>query len=197
MSDNNYGITHYLTQPDFGQNQTLMYEFCAIFAIAELAIAKANDAPWLIEDKLNKRRTAYEFDKHLQNLLLLSNGHNGLSANCIECGKSNMYKTEVVLDGKFYFHFQQSFNPEAAYNKKYLDMNTDDSSSEYAYFLYSLSKNKDNVKSLKLVLPNYDKSKIKDYELTNTFEPVRRHLMNRNTSVVALLEELNWKKLNE
>ena len=81
---------------------SLINYFASIAILAEMAVSKADDFPWLVEEKFNKRRNDYELDKHLQNMLLFLDGKNGVSVKCKECGNRNYYKAEVVLEGSIY-----------------------------------------------------------------------------------------------
>lgn len=135
--------------------------FVSIAILAELAVGKADDFPWLIEEKLNKRRNSYELDKHLQNMLLCLNGKNGVSAQCIECGNSNYYKTEVVLDDSIYIHFCRNFDKTSNYNRQYIEMNRDASRLGFCCFEYTLSKDKTTVTDISLLIPRPNESDIK------------------------------------
>lgn len=174
---------------------TLIQDICARFAIAELAVKQVGNAPWLIEEKFNKRRDAYEFDEHLQNILERINGYEEIQAYPIECGNSHYYKLEVVFDDRLFLHFQQSFGKNAKYNKKYLMKNTDDSPTMYAFFLYSLDEEKCNVKSLKLIIPNQDGSKRAEVDLMGQFRIVKALILAREKSVLELLEDLSPNKI--
>ncbi len=81
---------------------SLINYFVSVAILAEMAVSNADNAPWLVEEKLNKRRNSYELDKHLQNMLLFLNERNGVSAKCISCGGSGLYKTEIVLENSIY-----------------------------------------------------------------------------------------------
>lgn len=50
-------------------SNSLINYFVSIAILAEMAVSKADDFPWLIEENLSKRRNSYELDKHLQNML--------------------------------------------------------------------------------------------------------------------------------
>ena len=44
---------------------SLINYFVSVAILAEMAVSKVDDFPWLVEEKLNNRRTNYEFDKHM------------------------------------------------------------------------------------------------------------------------------------
>lgn len=58
-------------------SNSLINYFVSIAILAEMAVSKADDFPWLIEENLSKRRNSYELDKHLQNMLLFWMGRMG------------------------------------------------------------------------------------------------------------------------
>ena len=124
---------------------SLINYFVSVAVLAEMAVSNADSAPWLVDERLNKRRNSYELDKHLQNMLLFLNKQNGVAAKCISCGRSGLYKTEVVLDNSVYIHFCRSFDKTAKYNRPYLEMN-DDSSKLGFCCLHQSSQNKQNAK---------------------------------------------------
>lgn len=132
---------------------SLINYFVSVAVLAEMAVGKADDFPWLVEEKLYKRRNSYELDKHLQSMLLFLNKRNGVSAKCIPCGGSGLYKTEIILDNSIYVHFCRRFDKTAKYNHPYLMMNEDSSRFGLCCFEYTLSKNETKVTSISLLIP--------------------------------------------
>lgn len=89
---------------------SLINYFISVAVLAEMAVSNADSAPWLADERLNKRRNSYELDKHLQNMLLFPDGKNGVSAKCIPCGNKSYYKTEIILSDNIYIHFCHNFD---------------------------------------------------------------------------------------
>lgn len=50
-------------------SNSLINYFVSVAILAEMAVSKVDDFPWLVEEKLNNRRNNYEFDKHLQKMM--------------------------------------------------------------------------------------------------------------------------------
>lgn len=170
---------------------SLINYFVSVAVLAEMAVSKAEDFPWLVEEKLNNRRNNYEFDKHLQNMLLFLNKRNGVSSKCIECGNSNYYKTEIILDNSIYIHFCRSFDKTAKYNHPYLMMNEDSSKFAFCCFEYTLSKDKTKVTGISLLIPRLNEPDIKA-KLSINLTAMREFFKSPDTAIEKQLEELNW-----
>ncbi len=170
---------------------SLINYFVSIAILAEMAVSKADDFPWLIEEKLNKRRNSYELDKHLQNMLLFLNGKNEISAKCIECGNSNYYKTEVVLGGSIYIHFCRNFDKTAKYNHQYIEMNRDLSKLGFCCFEYTLSKDKTKVIDISLLIPRPVERDIK-VKLPINLAEIRYNFKNAGITIEKQLDALTW-----
>lgn len=170
---------------------SLINYFVSVAVLAEMAVSNADSAPWLVDERLNKRRNSYELDKHLQNMLLFLNKQNGVAAKCISCGRSGLYKTEVVLDNSVYIHFCRSFDKTAKYNRPYLEMNDDSSKLGFCCFEYSLSKDKTKVDSISLLIPRLNKSDIK-VKLTINLTAMRKFFKDLDMAIEKQLEALNW-----
>mgnify|MGYP006886756291 FL=1 len=173
-----------------GGNSLINY-FVSIAILAEMAVSRADDFPWLIEEKLNKRRNSYELDKHLQNMLLFLNGKKEISAKCIECGNSNYYKTEVVLGGSIYIHFCRNFDKTSNYNQQYIEMNRDASRLGFCCFEYTLSKDKTTVTDISLLIPRPNESDIK-IKLPINLTAIRNNFKNAGKSIETQLDSLTW-----
>lgn len=169
----------------------LINYFVSVAVLAEMAVSKVDDFPWLVEEKLNNRRNNYEFDKHLQNMLLFLNKRNGVSSKCIECGNSNYYKTEIILDNSIYIHFCRSFDKNAKYNQPYLKMNDDSSKLGFCCFEYTLSKDKTKVTSISLLIPRLNQPDIKA-KLSINLTAMREFFKNPDMVIEKQLEALNW-----
>lgn len=170
---------------------SLINYFVSVAVLAEMAVSKAENFPWLVEEKLNKRRNSYELDKHLQNMLLFLNKRNGVAAKCISCGGSGLYKTEVVLDNSIYIHFCRSFDKTAKYNQPYLKMNDDSSKFGFCCFEYTLSKDKTKVTGISLLIPRLNKPDIK-VKLSINLTAMREFFKNPDTAIEDQLKALNW-----
>lgn len=170
---------------------SLINYFTSVAVLAEMAVSKVDDFPWLVEKKLNNRRNSYEFDKHLQNMLLFLNKRNGVTAKCISCGGSGLYKTEVVLDNSIYIHFCRSFDKTAKYNQPYLKINADSSKFGFCCFEYTLSKDKTKVTSISLLIPRLNRPDIK-VKLSINLTAMREFFMNPDMAIEKQLEALNW-----
>lgn len=170
---------------------SLINYFASIAILAEMAVSKADDFPWLIEEKFNKRRNSYELDKHLQNMLLFLNGKNEVSAKCIECGNSNYYKTEVVLGGSIYIHFCRNFDKTSNYNQQYIEMNRDASKLGFCCFEYTLSKDKTTVTDISLLIPQPGARDIKA-KLPINLTAIRNNFKNAGISIEKQLDALTW-----
>ena len=170
---------------------SLINYFVSVAILAEMAVSKVDDSPWLVEEKLNNRRNNYEFDKHLQNMLLFLNKRNGVSSKCIECGNSNYYKTEIILDNSIYIHFCRSFDKNAKYNQPYLKMNDDPSKFGFCCFEYMLSKDKTKVTDISLRIPRLDKQDIK-VPLAINFTEMRDFFKKNDAAIEEQLKALNW-----
>lgn len=176
---------------DSTDGNSLINYFVSVAVLAEMAVSKADDFPWLIEEKLNKRRNSYELDKHLQNMLLFLDGKNGISAKCIECGNKSYYKTEIVLDDSLYIHFCHRFDKTAKYNHPYLMMNEDSSKFRFCCFEYTLSADKTKVEEISLLIPQLGKSDIR-VKLPINLTAMREFFKNPDTAIEDQLEALNW-----
>lgn len=172
---------------------SLINYFVSVAVLAEMAVSKVDDFPWLVEKKLNNRRNNYEFDKHLQNMLLFLNKRNGVSSKCIECGNSNYYKTEIILDNSVYIHFCRSFDKNTKYNQPYLKMNDDSSKLGFCCFEYTLSKDKTKVTSISLLIPRLNQPDIKA-KLSINLTAMREFFKNPNMTIEKQLEALNWRE---
>lgn len=170
---------------------SLINYFVSIAILAEMAVSKADDFPWLIEEKFNKRRNSYELDKHLQNMLLFLNGKNEVSAKCIECGNSNYYKTEVVLGGSIYIHFCRNFDKSSNYNQRYIEMNRDTSKLGFCCFEYTLSKDKTTLTDISLLIPRPVERDIK-IKLSINLAAIRNNFKNAGKSIEKQLDALTW-----
>lgn len=170
---------------------SLINYFVSVAVLAEMAVSKADDFPWLIEEKLNKRRNSYELDKHLQNMLLFLDGKNGVSAKCIECGNKGYYKTEIILGGSIYIHFCRRFDKTSGYNQPYLEMNDDSSKFGFCCFEYTLSEDKTKVTSINLLIPRLIKPDIK-VKLSINLTAMRESFKDTNIAIEKHLEALNW-----
>ncbi len=175
---------------------SLISYFVSVAVLAEMAISKGNDFPWLVEEKLNNRRNSYEFDKHLQNMLLFLNGKNGASAECIACGSSGLYKTEIVLDNSIHVHFCHSFNETAKYNQRYLLMNENSSKLRFCCFEYTLSADKTKIIDISLLIPRLSKADIR-VNLLIDFKSIRDSFKEAGGSIPKQLEVLNWHQEQE
>lgn len=170
---------------------SLINYFVSVAILAEMAVSDAASAPWLVDERLSKRRNSYELDKHLQNMLLFLNKRNGVTAKCISCGGSGLYKTEVVLDNSIYIHFCRSFDKTAKYNQSYLKMNADSSKFGFCCFEYTLSKDKTKVTSISLLIPRLNRPDIK-VKLSINLTAMREFFMNPDMEIEKQLEALNW-----
>lgn len=176
---------------DSTDGNSLINYFVSVAVLAEIAVSNADSAPWLVDERLNKRRNSYEMDKHLQNMLLFLNKRNGVAAKCISCGGSGLYKTEVVLDNSIYIHFCRSFDKTAKYNQPYLKMNDDSSKFGFCCFEYTLSKDKTKVTGISLLIPRLNKSDIK-VKLSINLTAMREFFKNPDTAIEDQLKALNW-----
>lgn len=172
-------------------NSSLINYFVSVAVLAEMAVSNADSAPWLVEEKFNKRRNSYELDKHLQNMLLFLDGKNGVSAKCIECGNKSYYKTEIVLDDSIYIHFCHRFDKTAKYNHPYLMMNEDSSKFRFCCFEYTLSADKTKVEEISLLIPRLGKSDIR-VKLPINLTAMREFFKTPDTAIEKQLEILNW-----
>lgn len=170
---------------------SLINYFVSIAILAEMAVSKADDFPWLVEQRLNNRRNSYELDKHLQNMLLFLNGKNGVSAKCIECGNSNYYKTEVILNGSIYIHFCRNFDKTSKYNQRYIDMNMDSSEFRFCCFEYTLSKDKTTITSISLLIPQPVVPDIR-VMLSINLIAIRDSFKVADIAIEKQLKALNW-----
>ena len=175
-----------------GGNSLINY-FVSVAVLAEMAVSNADSAPWLVDERLNKRRNSYELDKHLQNMLLFLNKQNGVVAKCISCGRSGLYKTEVVLDNSIYIHFCRSFDKTAKYNQPYLKMNADSSKFGFCCFEYTLSKDKTKVTSISLLIPRLNSPDIK-VKLSINLTAMREFFKSPDMVIEKQLEALNWRE---
>lgn len=178
------------------KGNSLINYFVSVAVLAEMAISKGNDFPWLIEEKLFKRRNSYEFDKHLQSMLLFLDGKNRVSAKCIACSSSGYYITEVILDSNIYVHFCRRFDKTAKYNQPYLLMNEDPSRFGFCCFEYTLSADKTKVIDISLVIPRFNKADIK-VKLPIDFKSIRDRFTTTNEPIKKRLEALNWHQEQE
>lgn len=170
---------------------SLINYFVSVAVLAEMAVSNADSAPWLVDERLNKRRNSYELDKHLQNMLLFLDKRNGASAKCISCGGSGLYKTEVVLDNSIYIHFCRRFDKTAKYNLPYLMMNDDSSKLGFCCFEYTLSKDKTKVTNISLLIPRLNKADIQ-VKLSINLTAMREFFKDPDTAIEKQLEALNW-----
>lgn len=177
---------------DVADGNTLINYFVSVAVLAEMAVSKADDFPWLVEKRFNNRRNSYELDKHLQNMLLFLNGKNGVSAKCIECGSSHYYKTEIVLDNSIYIHFCRNFDKTAKYNYQYIEMNRDLSKLRFCCFEYTLSKDKTTVIDISLLIPQPVERDIK-VKLPINLTAIRNHFKNADIPIEDRLDALNWR----
>ena len=160
-----------------------------IFLAAEFATSKADKVPWLIEDKLNKRRKVFEFDCHLQQMLLYIKNIGNYYAHCIECGNKSLYKTELKTDDGYYLHFNHSFNYEAKYNKKYIELNEDTDNPKFAASQAAEITDDKNV----IVIPsrNIGSHVLNEVELSKELNHLRQvFLNNKNVNPTNILDEI-------
>ena len=173
--------------PQF-QGKELLKVVLPLFIFAEMAISN-EDASWIVNDKLEKRRNLYNFDKHLQNMLLFLRKFPNISAEVIPCGTAAYYKTEIVAYDYFYVHTHQSFNRKAKYNRRYLEKNMNYQNPKYAYFLYKLDNSKKKVVSLKYVVPHASCEQYNlEIDLTYTMEVLRTRISTTNETVQQLFD---------
>lgn len=170
---------------------SLINYFVSVAILAEMAVSNADNNPWLVEEKLNKRRNSYELDKHLQNMLLFLNERNEVSAKCIPCGGSGLYKTEIVLENSIYVHFCRRFDKASKYNHPYLMMNEDSSKYGFCCFEYTLSTDKSKVTDISLLIPRLNKPDIK-VKLSTNLTAVREFFKKADMAIEKQLEALNW-----
>lgn len=173
---------------------SLIKYFISVAILAEMAVSNADSAPWLVDERLNKRRNSYELDKHLQNMLLFLDGNNEVSAKCIECGNKSYYKTEIVLDNSIYIHFCREFDKTAKYNHPYLMMNEDSSKFRFCCFEYTLSKDKTKVEEISLLIPRSNKSDIR-IKLSINLTTVREFFKKSDMTIEKQLKALNWHEI--
>ena len=166
-----------------------------IFLAAEFSTTNDHAAPWLTNHDLMKRRSVMHFDNHLQQMLFYVNRIANYSAFCIECGNKSLYKTELRTEDGYCLHFNHSFNPLAHYNKKYLTYN-DKAPPKYGYFQYELNKTKEEIISLKLIIPSSDINSLPLREIdcsSQLMELRQRLLRNKDTNSVQIIESIKKK----
>ena len=124
-------------------------------------------------------------------MLLFLDGKNGVSAKCIECGNSNYYKAEVVLDGKIYVHFCPNFDKTSKYNKPYIQMNGDSSNLRFCCFEYTLSKDKTLITDISLLIPRPIEQDIKA-KLPINLTAIRNNFKSADITIEKQLDALIW-----
>ena len=190
---------NYLSQKEHFEILRIIYEnnnsfnilkkILYIFVLSEMALGESrNNRSWIQDERLSKQRKTKEYDENLQNMLLSINNDDLLIAKTVECGSKSYYKTECKLKGNCYLLFNHTFDPNAKYIKKYLNMNKDVDSPKFAYFRYDISKQNEEVEKLELCIP-YPQKDISEYkiDLTGYIEPIRKELLSANRPVKDLL----------
>ena len=162
-----------------------------IIALAEYANNSDNSKPWMIEPLLNKRRGPYNFDRHLQQMLLAKNRIGSFSARCINCGPSGLRKTELYDNAGNVIHFNYSFDRNAKYNKEYLKMNSDPEKPRFFYFQYGLDETRTKVTSLYLIAPLITAVGMK-IEIMPMFQIAKKHMQG-----LELSDEKIWMMLTQ
>lgn len=192
MGDTQKSIGSFLIPQDDSVNDNLIIPcILKVFLLSELAEKQAFNCPWESDERLGKRRIAYAYDWHLQNMLLYANDKNNVKAYCIECGNSNYYRTELLLNDQYYIHFNQSFNPNSNYIKRYLNLNKTPDSEQFAYFIYSFDKDLHTVNLLQFIVPcDNGKSRVR-LDLTDLLEQFR-NVIPCSVNITDELSKLQW-----
>lgn len=161
-----------------------------LFILSEKTVKELSDFS-TIDERLKKRREQYEFDKYLQNWISKINIEKYIKTHIIPCGNKSFYKSEMIINDRVYFHFNHSFNHNSKYNEKYLKMNLDADSPKFAYFLYNFNKEKNEVTSLKVVVPSVAKNSEENaLDLTETLKLFRQKVIEKNYDLKYLISNI-------
>ena len=166
-----------------------LYDILSIFILSEMAVTNENNAPWMLNNDLTKRRHAYRYDEHLQQMLLSVKQIGRYSSKVIPCGTSGYYKTELFSEKGYCIHFNHSFDKNAIYNQDYLHKNDDFNNAKFSYFLYGLDNNKEKIKELKFVIPSLNQKEIV-IDLTNQFVILKEKIFNDRKEIERYFYEI-------
>ena len=127
-----------------------------LVALAERAMQEEHPA-WMQNENLNKRRAVTTYDNHLQQMINSVNQVGCFLTRVIPCGNNSYYKSELyttIDDEELIVHVHHSFDPNAAYNNTYLNMNANPDRTRYAYIEYRLDRTRQHVNYLQWVVPD-------------------------------------------
>lgn len=136
-----------------GTNHPLL-TIMQVFSLAELAISKKDVVYWTISENLDKHRETREYDVHVQKMLLFLERVGSFQAEEVSCGGNGFYRTllknpqtdECIL-------VVHSWDRDALYLKKYLQMNSDIHNPKFALIQYDLNQSRTHLENLKFVIP--------------------------------------------
>lgn len=162
-----------------------------LIALAEKAVKADNQCIWFQNEELNKRRKKYQFDNHLQHMIDYCKQIGVFRSRVVECGTKSYYKSELYyVNGQkeIIIHIHSSFNQNAQYNHKYLDMNATEK--RYAYIEYRLDKERETVQSLTWVVPDARKKEI-TLDLLPFLNITRDFIQSQKLTIQEMVHQIN------
>ena len=164
-----------------------------LVALAERAMQEEHPV-WMQNENLNKRRAVTTYDNHLQQMINSVNKVGCFLTIVIPCGNNSYYKSELyttIVDEELIVHVHHSFDPNAAYNNTYLNMNANPDRTRYAYIEYRLDRTRQHVNYLQWVVP--DASGTPNRAFSSNIYPVLERIRGCviGNSIERILQQFN------
>lgn len=141
---------------DFPPIENAIIRMVILVALAERAAQEEHPA-WMQNENLNKRRAVTTYDHYLQQMISFVNQVGCFFTRVVSCGNNSYYKSELytIIDNEeLIVHVHHKFDPTAAYNRTYLNMNANPHRTRYAYIEYRLDSTRQHVNYLQWVVPD-------------------------------------------
>ena len=183
-------LTPELSAPAKNASQDIIPNLLMLFVLSEITLSESTNS-LNIDARIKCRRGAYQFDMFLQHWLTQIPQTNQIQVDLISCGNCGYHRTDITINGNVHLLFMYSFDRNAKYLEKYLQMNNDPSSPKFAYFLYNLDSTKEKVNRLKLIIPGCQKgNQDEEYDLTTILETLRTQNTIDNPSTEKLTQNI-------
>lgn len=166
-----------------GNGNLLLQNIVEILALACWVHAENCKHPWEMDEKLSKRRTAYDIDYYIQ---CMAKNLNGVKTEYTDCA-GGLYKTEIIYNNA-HIHIHHTLKLDAKYIQRFFKMNENNSDEVYVYFQYEFKNN--DISELKLIYRN-TKCVIEEVDLIDYYKRIKERLIKNgvNKEVKTIDEE--------
>lgn len=162
-----------------GNRNLLLQNIVEIFALACWVHAQNCKHPWEMDEKLSKRRSAYDIGYYIQ---CMAKNLNGVKTEYTDCiGNGGLYKTEIIYNNA-HIHIHQHLTLDAKYIQSFFEMNENNSGEVYVYFQYELKNN--DISELKLIYRN-TKRVIEEVDLIDYYKQIKECLIRNGVNKEA------------